>query len=157
MNTTTAAAPASAHAQNRPGTRSRVRSTEAAAVAAGSRPMTTAAWLAGTSVSAADVQSGKPTTTPPATTARRSTSVPRGRRGRTTASRTAASDAGDDGPAGPDERGVELLHRDPRQRHRERERQDAESTPRQTGAGGVRGKRPPHRCDSAIVCRHGRR
>ena len=41
------------------------------AVAAGSRAITTAPWLAGAVVSAYDVSSGNPATTPPATTASR--------------------------------------------------------------------------------------
>ena len=73
------------------GGRSLLRSTAATAVAAGSSAMTTALWTAGAVVSANEVNSGKPTTIPPATTASRRHCTPRGRRCRVRASAAAAS------------------------------------------------------------------
>jgi hypothetical protein len=96
-NATAAMAPAPVAIQNATRGRSRPRSTAIVAVAAGSSAITTAPWLAGAAVSAKDVSMGKPTTTPPATTARRSHCVPRGRRCRVStraaAARTAATTA----------------------------------------------------------------
>ena len=71
-------APRAAAIQNRVVGCSLVRSTAATAVAAGSSAITTAPWAAGAVVNANDVSNGKPTTTPPATTASRRHWVPRG-------------------------------------------------------------------------------
>ncbi len=68
---TAATAPRAAKTQKDRAGRSRPRSTAITAVAAGSTPMTTAAWLAGAVVNAYEVSIGKPTTMPPATTASR--------------------------------------------------------------------------------------
>ena len=76
--------------QNASGGRSRPRRTAAVAVAAGSSAITTAPWLAGVVVSAKEVSRGKPTTTPPATTARRAHCAPRGSRCRVSARAKAA-------------------------------------------------------------------
>lgn len=70
-NATTAAAPSDAKIQNVRETLSLPRRTAITAVAAGSRPMTTAPWLAGAVVNAYEVSSGNPATTPPATTTNR--------------------------------------------------------------------------------------
>ena len=75
------------------GGRSCPRSTAVTAVAAGSSAMTTAPWLAEAVVSAYDVSSGNPATTPPATTASRAHCAPRGSRCRVAARATAASTA----------------------------------------------------------------
>src|ERR687896_577716 len=84
---------ASTSAQEDSGGRSLPRTTAITAVAAGSRAMTTAPWLAGAVVSAYDVSSGKPTTMPPATTASRAHWTLVGRRCLVTASAAAASNA----------------------------------------------------------------
>ena len=73
-----ASAPTPVMSQNARGGRSRPLRTAAVAVAAGSRAMTTAPWLAGVVVSAKDVSKGNPITMPAATTASRAHCVPRG-------------------------------------------------------------------------------
>ncbi len=93
VNRTVTAAPATATTQNALGGRSPPRRTASTAVAAGSSAITTAPWLAGTEVSAKDVSTGKPTTTPPATTARRNHWRPRGSRCRVRPNAAAASTA----------------------------------------------------------------
>src|SRR6478609_8434207 len=95
--TTAATAPQPASTQNAVGGRSCPRSTAITAVAAGRSAMTTALWLADAVVSANDVSTGKPTTTPPATTASRTHCRPWGNRcrvaERATAARAAATTA----------------------------------------------------------------
>lgn len=73
-----ATAPSTVHSQKDLLGRSCPRRTAIAAVAAGRRPMTTAAWLAGLVRKAIEVSRGNPRTTPPATTASRPHWRPRG-------------------------------------------------------------------------------
>ena len=85
-----ASAPTPVMSQNARGGRSRPLRTAAVAVAAGSRAMTTAPWLAGVVVSAKDVSKGNPITMPAATTASLAHCMPRGSRCRASARAEAA-------------------------------------------------------------------
>src|SRR5687768_15309784 len=92
-NTNAATAPTAAIVQNDSGGRSFPRIAAITAVAAGSSAITTAPWLAGAVVSAYEVSSGKPSTTPPATTASRAHWTPVGSFCLVSASAAAASTA----------------------------------------------------------------
>src|SRR3954467_15626498 len=104
MNASTAMSPAPLESQKRRDGRSWARRTAATAVAAGRNAITTAPWAAVSVCSASEVNSGKPTTTPPAVIASDRTwrRVGRGARVavREAAARAAAAVGGADG-AGP--------------------------------------------------------
>src|SRR3954452_10562881 len=89
----TASTPAAAAAQNARGGRSSARATAHAAVAAGSTPTTTLVCAELRCLSAIELSSGKPTTTPSPTSAKRGRSARAGTRSRRTASSAAASTA----------------------------------------------------------------
>ena len=152
---TTTALPNVAHRQNRRDGRSCAIHAPAIAVASGSNPITTAPWAAGTDCIAQAEKSGKPTTTPPATSASRGSSAHPGQGDAIEHEDHRGKECCNDRPAQAHEHRVERRHREPGRGQRQAEARHAQK-PEQVPEAEISRRRGGCR-DGSRRCRgHGR-